>query len=676
LPEVRVTGPLPPDVLPGTSTPSRIDTITRDDIVGPRPFGVPDLLERLPGVTLQNEQGNSFQPDVSIRGFTVSSVTGLPQGLSVFLDGVRLNEPTVEEVNFDLIPLEDVERIEVIRGPSVLFGRNTLGGAISMVTRRGQDVREIVPELAFGSFGRQEYRLRLGGLVKPLDYTVSISEQLEDGYRDFTHSRVSRVRGRIGVDLGDTDVSLSYQFSDNRIKQAGSLPETDLPHDRRANFTAGDFFAPRLHQAIANVQHSATDTITLSANAFVRSLEAEQFNVNLIRANTRLFTDTLSAGGALQLRYTESIVGRPNVLIGGVEYTWNDVRSRTFEETTHGRDLDSDVHDRQDTVGVYVQDSLTVFREPWGKGSSVILTAAARWDWVRHDIEDRLERENSAVHHFERASPRAGVNVNVSERLGLYGTYAEGFRAPAFLELTCAGPGAICPGLQAGVAPDPPLKAVKARSYEVGMTARPRTWLDTDVSLFRIDLTDDIFAVSPTGTTGLFFQNIGSTRREGIELAMRARAGRIIDGFLNYTYTRATFQDTAEISTARSGTEIVHPGDSFSLVPKHRVNAGISYHPWPWATVSVDGRYVSSQFLRGDETNSDRPLSSYVVVNAGVGVKVGKLEAFARVNNVLNNKYETFGTYAPDARQAGTPVVRFETPAAPINFVVGAQYAF
>src|SRR6267143_935899 len=70
-----------------------------------------------------------------------------PPGFSVFLDGVRLNEPTVEEVNFDLIPLEDVERIEVIRGPSVLFGRNTLGGAINLVTRRGREAREI-PELA------------------------------------------------------------------------------------------------------------------------------------------------------------------------------------------------------------------------------------------------------------------------------------------------------------------------------------------------------------------------------------------------------------------------------------------------------------------------------------------------------------------------------------------------
>ena len=156
LPELRViappfeTGPLPRSWVPG-----RVEILTDAEIQSVRPSVLPDALERLPGVTLQNEQGNPFQPNLTLRGFSVSSVTGLPQGLSVFLDGVRINEPTVEEVNFDLIPLEDAERVEVIRGPSVLFGRNTLGGAINIITRRGEEIREIVPEFAGESFGRQ-----------------------------------------------------------------------------------------------------------------------------------------------------------------------------------------------------------------------------------------------------------------------------------------------------------------------------------------------------------------------------------------------------------------------------------------------------------------------------------------------------------------------------------------
>src|SRR5216117_987895 len=176
LPEIRVTPPLVPGALPPSSTPSRVDTLTGPEIRRDAPAVLPEALERFPGVTLQSEQGNRLQPNLSLRGFTISPVTGLPPGLSVFLDGVRLNEPTVEEVNFDLIPLEDVERVDVIRGPSVLFGRNTLGGAINMVTRRGKEVREIVPEVAAGSFGHRDCRLRLGGSARPLRSEEHTSE--------------------------------------------------------------------------------------------------------------------------------------------------------------------------------------------------------------------------------------------------------------------------------------------------------------------------------------------------------------------------------------------------------------------------------------------------------------------------------------------------------------------
>src|SRR3989475_11516953 len=175
LPEIRVIPPSAPGALPPSSTPSRVDTLTGPEIRRDAPAVLPEALERLPGVSLQNEQGNRLQPDLSLRGFTISPVTGLPPGLSVFLDGVRLNEPTVEEVNFDLIPLEDVERVDVVRGPSVLFGRNTLGGAIDLGTRPGPGVRQSVPQGAARSFGRRDYRLRLRGSARPLDYALSLT---------------------------------------------------------------------------------------------------------------------------------------------------------------------------------------------------------------------------------------------------------------------------------------------------------------------------------------------------------------------------------------------------------------------------------------------------------------------------------------------------------------------
>ena len=120
----------------------------------------------------------------------------------------------------------------------------------------------------------------------------------------------------------------------------------------------------------------------------------------------------------------------------------------------------------------------------------------------------------------------------------------------------------------------------------------------------------------------------------------------------------------------------MRPGNSLALVPRHRINLGAAYHPWPWATLSLDVRYVGTQFLRGDEVNRQPALLGYWVAGLGASVKVKRLEAFVRLNNALNNRYETFGTFAVNGLAPGQPVERFLTPAQPLNFLAGLQYAF
>ena len=304
--------------------------------------------------------------------------------------------------------------------------------------------------------------------------------------------------------------------------------------------------------------------------------------------------------------------------------------------------------------------------------------------WEIPDFLPSLSCSSGGSFTFSRFNPRAGVNLNLSERLGFYASYGEGFRAPAFLELTCAGPGAVCPGLQAGVAPDPPLKAVKARNYELGVRAHPTSWLDGELALFRTDVIDDIFSVSPTGTNGLFFQNVGNTRRQGVELSLGLKPWKMLEARLSYTYTEATFQNDLVLATPRLTadcaappcTQNVRAGNDLPLVPRHRLNASLDYHPTSWLTLWIGGSYVGTQRLRGDEANEEQKLGDYVVVNGGVRAEWKKLEAFVTINNLLNNAYETFGTFAPNGKVDGGPVERFLTPAVPINVLAGVSYRF
>jgi outer membrane receptor protein involved in Fe transport len=153
---------------------------------------------------------------------------------------------------------------------------------------------------------------------------------------------------------------------------------------------------------------------------------------------------------------------------------------------------------------------------------------------------------------------------------------------------------------------------------------------------------------------------------------------------VNYAYTEATFRDAVLLGTSRLTvdcaappcTQLVRKGSELPLVPRHRINAGVDAHLTDWLTLSVSGAYVGRQWLRGDEANADRPLRDYVVLNAALTARVKALTAFVAVHNLLDNEYETFGTFAPNARAAGAPVERFLTPAPPLNVQGGIAYRF
>src|SRR5256886_13786457 len=193
------TDTLAPVVAPGVRPPpargrarglaGRTATLHAADLDARGVRSLADALEQLPGVTTSDELGAPGQLDVTLRGFQVSPTIGLPQGVTVYLDGVRVNEPDAHEVNFDLLPLEDVDHVDVTYGPSVLLGRNSLGAAVNLVTRRGSVPAERELEASGGRFGRYDLKARAGDRRGMWDYYVGTRYEHEDGWRAATPSR-------------------------------------------------------------------------------------------------------------------------------------------------------------------------------------------------------------------------------------------------------------------------------------------------------------------------------------------------------------------------------------------------------------------------------------------------------------------------------------------------------
>ena len=657
----------------------RTASLDAQDLDGRGVRTLADALEQLPGVTTSDELGATAQMDVSLRGFQVSPVIGVPQGVTVYVDGVRANEPDAHEVNFDLLPLEDVERVEVVYGPSVLLGRNALGAAVNLVTRRGASpaAREI--EASAGSWERYELKARAGGRHGMWDYYVGARYEREGGWREDTRSRIGTVFAKLGLLNGTWDATLSYSGADNRILQAGSLPESLAAANPRRNFTGGDYFAPRAHLVILNAQRLLGRT-QLAINAFGRSLSSEQFNANFVGENSRQRNATRIGGGAVQLSGKVPFGRRALRWLAGADADYEHVAVRIFA-VPGGASPDSlteSVRTNQVNAGAFAGVNLEIVPR-------LTATAAARYDWIRVPFEDLIDATQNGLHIFRRLSPRAGLTWSGGRGNEVFASVSRGFRAPAVVELACADPQAACP-LPFALGPDPALKPVVATTYELGWHLRePRGRLDVSADVYRTDVRDDIFFIAST-VTGGYFQNIGATRRSGVELALQWRGPPPgLRAYANYGYTRATFETTATLATTRDPAgETVTPGDELPMVPDHRVNAGLAVpmlRPQGTATgvalmAGLDARYVGRQWLRSDEDNVTRRLSDYAVADLSLTLTWRDFELRGAVRNLFDRRAFTFGTFAENATAPGSPVQRWLTPGLPRHVQVSLSTDF
>src|SRR5690606_4229647 len=204
-------------------------------------------------------------------------------------------------------------------------------------------------------------------------------------------------------------------------------------------------------------------------------------------------------------------------------------------------------------------------------------------------------------------SPQGGVSVEMGRGLTLYGSVGGAFRAPAVIELACADEAEPCP-LPFALGDDPPIDPVRATTFEVGGRLIAGQAI-LSASLYRTEVRDDIILLAsdsaPAGSTiEGYFDNIDKTRREGVELAAQLFLNGGHSLYANYAYTRATYQSQAEIFSIREdfgGENEVEPGDEMPLVPNHQVKLGASVQLPSGFFAGADGRYIGSQWLRGDE---------------------------------------------------------------------------
>src|SRR6202163_696096 len=240
LPQVTVIGnaPLPGLGLPMNQIPANVQTADSKEMEHQQTLGLADYLNNnFSGVNISESADNPFQLDVYYHGFTASPLLGTPEGLSVYVDGVRVNESFGDTVNWDLIPESAISTVTLMSGSNPVFGLNTLGGALSVQTKSGHDNPGTQLEAYAGSFGRRALQAETAGEAGPFDYFLTGTYFDEAGWRDGSRTEVYQGFGKVGWQNDKTDVDLSYTYADTILFGNGAVPTSLLDFRRQAIYT-------------------------------------------------------------------------------------------------------------------------------------------------------------------------------------------------------------------------------------------------------------------------------------------------------------------------------------------------------------------------------------------------------------------------------------------------------
>ena len=688
LPAVYVvaTTPLPGLGVPLEDMPANVQLINGSSLSDQHQTNLADHLERtVTSVNINSEQGNADQQSVMFRGFYASPILGVPQGLSVFQDGVRVNESFGDVVNWDLIPATAISNLQLIPGSNPLFGLNTLGGALAVYTKSGRDYPGFSMSVSAGSFARKQVDFEYGGSRGNWDYFLTYNDSNSQGFAIQNASQIRQLFGKVGWAGSQTDIDVSLTLADNTLKGNQTLP-VDMLDNLRQAYTYPDTNQNKLAFLTIKGTHFLDDTLLLGGTAYFRNSDnlGADSNTNGGPYNTptcatdpgppdgngnptapsgdncsgsNVFQHLLQStyGLGMQLTSSKKLMGLNNQVIAGFTADLSNGRFNqsaqdgyfTPDRNTIGVDgASQNVQLKTATryYGVFVSDSLQL-------DSRWTLTGSARYNFDHLSMSDQLGTALNGEHSFNHLNPAFGVNFKPNAGVVAYAGYTDGMRVPSPIELSCANPQAPC-SLPNAFSSDPDLRMVVTHTWEIGsrvaLAAQTRLQLAAYQTVSQNDINFVTDAASPTQG---YFANVGSTRRRGVELSSQSTVGHW-ELQTSYSYLQATYQSSFALispnnsSADANGVIQVAPGDRLPNLPRQLLKLRVEYSPSAIWRIGFNMNYSGPMYSRGDENNQDPSgkIGGYTVFNFDATAQMNKtLEVFVRGNNLFDRHYANFG---------------------------------
>jgi iron complex outermembrane recepter protein len=696
------------------------------------------LNEEVGGVNLNSASGNPYQPTMFYHGFEASPLQGTPQGLAVYVNGIRFNSAFGDTVNFDLIPNLAIDEMNLV-GSNPVFGLNALGGAVNVQLKNGFTYHG--GEISFhgGSFDTYAADFQYGKQSGNTAVYVAASGIHSGGWRDEQSSDIENFYGDVGWRGNKGELHFSALFGNSELNGPGTSPVQLLAVDPAAQFTSPNQISNRFTEVSLSGNLEVSDTISIQAVTYYNNLLQKVANGNApndtpcndgsgllctdsgpsttVGGGTipaflgsspfsyseldNQTTNTNGYGVSVQATDTQTVFGFKNHLVAGFSFDGAQTQftgasfiggitsdSRSFigpgviiDEPGSNSPVRVGVSDAY--YGLFLTDTLNLT-------DRLALTASGRFNVAQINLNDENGGDLTGNHNYQRFNPAVGATYQATPWLTAYAGYAEANRAPTPAELSCASAADSC-SLANFFVGDPNLKQVVAHTLEVGVRGTVATndsdHVNYNLGLYRSNLDDDIIFVNSVTLNRAFFTNVDQTRRQGIDASIEYKTPRW-SAYAAYTYTDATYQsgfvEAAGSNPAAdaNGNINISPGNRLPGVPLNQGKLGLTFRPTDKWTIGGVLIAQSGQFLVGDEANLTPQLPAFFTLNLSTSYQVTPhVQLFASVENVTNERYYTFGTFSPtssvfisQAPNATNP--RAYSPAAPVGGYGGLRITF
>jgi iron complex outermembrane receptor protein len=745
------TTPVPGMTVNVDKVPGNVQTLKSSDL---SQDGTANLINglntRLGSVNINDTLADAFQPDILYRGFEASPVLGTPQGLAVYQNGVRINEAFGDTVSWDLFPDIAVDRVDIVSA-NPLFGLNALGGAVSVTMKNGFTFHGVDGELSGGSFDQRQGAVEFGTNNGTLGFYAAARLLDQTGWRLFSRDSVRQYYADLSFRKGAASIDFSFTHADNKLYGQGAAPVQSLAINPQNVFTGPQNNFNTLNFVTLNAQLRFTDSLAMQGVLYSRSYRQTVANGDhsdytacddstpgalcqgdgvtpLTDSSGGLIPDISNGGdtligqndferirsdgwgASLQLTNTAPIFGHGNDFavgatldtaqtnflsdteVGVLDAAVTVLPSGLFVDTPEGTDFSAtpvNLNANNKYYGFYLTDTFDVT-------SLLSVTASGRYNVAKINLTDQLGTALTGNSRYTHFNPAVGATYKVATGVTVYAGYSTNNRAPTPSEIECSDPVRPCL-LPSSLAADPPnLRQVVAHTLELGLRGRSSAGdarLSWDASVFRTNSEDDIYGISTSISTG-FFQNIGSTRRQGFEASMNYQ-GRRWSGYAQYSYIDATFRSPLLLNSPSNpfqdadGNIQVLPGNRLPLIPMSRIKLGADYAVSPHWSVGGSLLAATSSFYRGDESNQNPQLPGYHVMSLRTSYRLNKqVELFANVQNLFDERYSTLGLFG-DPTGVGAPGVppdagsndpgvdnRFQSPGMPRAYFGGVKIRF